>query len=1189
MRTHPLDPLQEEIILTPTFAFAEWLKLRLASAHGVCAAVTVNLPGKVIWSLYRSILGEFEIPAYSATDREVLVWRLMRILPAEMKKPSYGLIQSYINRFGDDVLFKLSTQLAELFDQYQVYRADWLKSWEEEQGLLMGPHGEKSTLLPEEIWQSECWRAIVNDLSVQEQVGIRPHLHAKVMAVLNQGDFDPSHLPKRITLLGVSSLPMQNLEFFAALANYTQIFIGVHSPCQFHWAEIMEGREFFKLQRRRFKYRENKELATVDLSEMHLHANPLLSAWGRQNRDFIRQLDAFDDVQKAKEKFEHLKLDVFTEREPLDLNASSGVRTSVLHLIQDQIRDLEPLLDLGEEQQARLLACTKEWHGDEDSAMSLNQSSLVFHMTHGLTRELEVLHDQLLNLFDRTREASEEGWGDVGHFQPYDVLVMLPDLEAASPVIDAVFGQYDRADHRYISYSIADQQLTSGHPLIDSLKWLINLGAARVHLSDLLTVLKTPCIANQFGLKDNEFDQLSHWLKTSGMRWGLNQEHREKLGFSSLQELNSVVFGIRRMLLGFTNGAQDVVEFKAQDLLISPLTSVSGMDAELVGCFVSFVEIIGEWWRLSQELKTPKEWINAISKLMDQLIKVDEFEDVKLMQALNQALTQFHEVTQFASFEEPLSLKVVGSVWLDGLKLSDKRQRVLSTGVTFGSMKTMQGVPFKVICLVGMNEGDFPRIGAHNPFDLMEKKGQSRVGDRSKSQDDRSLMLQGLLCAREKLYISWSAFNDRDNSVKSPSVLVTQLRQYVQDKWSERFLASLTSCHPMQPFSLEYFKKDSRLQTYSNEWYAIHKKGLLSGGLPGVKSNFKSDPFKSVQSIHPKEGSTSKDVLNKEDSCTFNAIVRCLKNPVKDYFRQILSIDFPQLEVEQFDEESFGLDALETYQIKDDLLDEFSDVTLSVDQLKSEIEGYFNDLQVSGVLPHGPTGRLLQKNLGEELLAQLTKASELRALYSVVIQDVEINCRFGNCALVDTVPTLLTQPQATNGTPRLYMEVVAGRLYGGRAMRTHQLLRSWILSVIFEHLEMEVQMVILFSDRYLQITPPSKELADLTLDALANAYGISRLGFLPMPLKTAMIYAKDKDIEKAKTAYEGNDHLMGEVRDMSLERIYPEFDALIHDPQVLSTWVETFEPFWSWFQLQPKPEHYESVGSEQMGEEESEL
>jgi exonuclease V gamma subunit len=109
------------------------------------------------------------------------------------------------------------------------------------------------------------------------------------------------------------------------------------------------------------------------------------------------------------------------------------------------------------------------------------------------------------------------------------------------------------------------------------------------------------------------------------------------------------------------------------------------------------------------------------------------------------------------------------------------------------------------------------------------------------------------------------------------------------------------------------------------------------------------------------------------------------------------------------------------------------------------------------------------------------------------------------------------------------------------------------------------------------------------LDALANAYGKSRLGFLPMPLKTAMIYAKDKDIEKAKTAYEGNDHLMGEVRDMSLERIYPEFDALIHDPQVLSTWVETFEPFWSWFQLQPKPEHYESVGSEQMGEEESEL
>ena len=303
MNAHPLSPLEEEVILTPTHAMAEWLKLRLTQNSGVCAAVSVNLPGKVIWSLYRTILNAPEVASYSATDKEVLVWRLMRILPSEITKASYRLIQEYVARFGKDVLFKLSTQLADLFDQYQVYRADWLKSWEAGQSVLLGPRGESVPMLTEEMWQSECWRAIVNDLDEKEKIGIRPHLHDKVMSILVSGEFDPSQLPKRITLLGVNSLPMQNLAFFAALSQYTQVFIGVNSPCQFHWADIMEGREFFKLQRRRFKNRGAVDLAQVNFSEMHLHANPILSAWGRQHRDFVRQLDEFDDVQKSSEDF----------------------------------------------------------------------------------------------------------------------------------------------------------------------------------------------------------------------------------------------------------------------------------------------------------------------------------------------------------------------------------------------------------------------------------------------------------------------------------------------------------------------------------------------------------------------------------------------------------------------------------------------------------------------------------------------------------------------------------------------------------------------------------------------------------------------------------------------------------------------------------------------------------------------
>jgi len=431
------------------------------------------------------------------------------------------------------------------------------------------------------------------------------------------------------------------------------------------------------------------------------------------------------------------------------------------------------------------------------------------------------------------------------------------------------------------------------------------------------------------------------------------------------------------------------------------------------------------------------------------------------------------------------------------------------------------------------------------------------------------------LCAREKLYISWSAYNDRDNSVKSPSVLVTQLRQYIQDKWSEEFLDSLTTRHPMQPFSLEYFKKDSPLQTYANEWYDIHHQGQInprsSNGLP-VKASPNST---SNQLLKTNEAIQSDVDTASTKPCTLNGLVRCFKNPVKDFFRQILSIDFPDLDVEQYDDESFGLNALEIFQLKDELLEQFSDVIASVDQLQSMIEGHLRGLAVSGLLPLGPMGLLLQESLLSELLPQLAKASELRSLYPVVLPEIEINFTVDAYSLVDEVSNLRVQSNAAEGAVKLHMEVIASRLLGSSGVRTHHLLRPWILSLIFAHLELNVQIAILFSDSHLQITPPSKELADQSLAILTKAYAQSRLSFMPMPLKTAMIYAKDKDIEKAKTAYEGHERSPGEVKDMSFERIYPDFDSLTKDPETLNSWIETFEPFWSWHQIQGKPEHYE--------------
>ena len=1155
IKTHPLGPLEEELILTPTLALAEWVKLTLARSAGVCAAVKVNLPGKVIWDLYRTILNEPSISTYSATDKDILVWRLMRILPSEINRASYILIKEYVSRFGDDVLYKLATQVAELFDQYQVYRADWLKSWEEGANVLIDPSGVRSPLRAEEIWQSECWRRIVKDLNEQEQMGIRPHLHAKAMEILAKGEFDVEKLPKRITLLGVNSLPMQNLALLAALSQYTQVFIGVNSPCRFHWADIMEGREYFKWERRRFKSRSEKDLTQVDFSEMHLHANPILSAWGRQSRDFVRQMDEFDDIQKTKESFQHLKLDVFTpEVAPLSASELGADQAPVLlRLIQDQIRDLEPIDPKALEQKDQLLEKTRECQHGANWVANLADASVVFQKTHGLTRELEVLHDQLLGLFD-----AQSGRQRV---EPYDVLVMLPDLEVASPVIQAVFGQYSVADERHIPFSIAEQNLLEHHPLVESFKWLMGVGNSRCQLGDLLTVLKTTCISQCFGLEENDFDQLEHWLFESGMRWGLSGEHREQLGFVDSKELNTILFGIRRMLLGYTNAGQDEVLSTANDPSIWPMASVSGMDAEIVGRFVSFVEVVAAWWSKSHIAQSPKMWGLDLSELMSNLIRATSLSDIKVMQAMSGALSEFLEHAQEANFEEPISLKVAASAWMDGLKVGDKRQRVLSNGVTFGSIKTMHSIPSKVICLVGMNEGDFPRVGVHNPFDLMEKKGQSRVGDRSKSQDDRALMLQALLSAREKLYVSWSALSERDNSFKSPSVLVSQLRQYIADKWSASLLDQLTSMHPMQPFGVAYFKEGTPLKTYAKEWFSLH-----------TKSNSKTDA--EIELTAKTAKAANQERHDDVASCDIQQIVQTFKNPVRQYFKHALSVNFYPLEQERYDEESFGLDALQVFQLKDQLLKYFELSHYEAHDIEPMVRRYLSRLQLSGHLPLGPMGELLQEHLLTELEPQLGQALQLQQTHPLRMPDMALKVEWGPCELIDSVSNLRAMTSLAGEQSKVYIELVANRLMVKKDMRPHQLLKPWIMSVLFAHLELDIELIFLFADVKLKVVQPEKELADRSWEVLSAAYEKTQMDFLAMPLKTALVYAKGKDTSKAKGVYEGSDHVMGEVSDMSLERIFPTFEALTRDAETVESWGKTFEPFWEWFDAQLKPVPY---------------
>ncbi|EMS77965.1 exodeoxyribonuclease V subunit gamma [Desulfotignum phosphitoxidans] len=311
IKTHPLQVLETEQFIVQSNGMAQWLKLALAADDGcgISAGIEMQLPGRYVWSAYRAVLGSDIIPEESPYDKERLMWRIFRLLPGLCTESIFDPLNRFLEHDKDQrKRSQLAVHLADLYDQYQVYRADWLGDWAQGVDRLARVAGQPVPLGEEQQWQAELWRRIKADVPEEYRTIGRSDLHHRFLE--KAGTFNgprPNELPPRVIVFGISSLPRQVLETLHAVSSLCQVLLFVHNPCRHFWADIIEDRELLRIEHARHKAKATMP-EPLDPELLHQHANPLLAAWGKQGRDYIGMLYGYDEPEKYETAFSQIDL-----------------------------------------------------------------------------------------------------------------------------------------------------------------------------------------------------------------------------------------------------------------------------------------------------------------------------------------------------------------------------------------------------------------------------------------------------------------------------------------------------------------------------------------------------------------------------------------------------------------------------------------------------------------------------------------------------------------------------------------------------------------------------------------------------------------------------------------------------------------------------------------------------------------
>ncbi|MGI8418468.1 MAG: exodeoxyribonuclease V subunit gamma [Nakamurella sp.] len=1080
------DPMATEIVAVPARGIERWLTQRLShrlgtedNSDGVCANIDFSSPSSLVQRTISAVSGVDPDADPWRVDR--LIWPMIATIDACSGEPWCAALADHLGAAPDAAAgertelrrarrLAVAHRLAGLFDAYSSYRPSVLQQW----AAGANTNGMDEPLAAQRVWQPELFRRL------REGIGV-PSPAERLPAVCRtlQSDLTIVDLPSRISVFGPTRLSATELVVFDGLAESRDVHIWIPQPSPTLWDRLAGVHRDQQPPRRR------KDPTASE------PVHPLLRSLGRDSREFQLRLGnchstTFDhlypDIGRAPGVLGQLQTDLATDNRPPDRAVGSAP--------------------------------------DRRPRMAAGDRSIQMHACHGRARQVEVLRDVLVGLL-----------ADDDTLQPRDLLVMCPDIEMYAPFILAAFGApgaepTDAIDGSHpgtrIRVRLADRALRRTNPVLDVLARLLELAESRMSASQVLDFAGLPPVRRRFGFDDDDLQRLREWVVDSGIRWGLNSAARAPYGLGELRQ-NTWRAGLDRILLGVAM-SEDEPDYLG---LALPLDDVDSSDIDLAGRLAELVDRLAIGLRSLTGVRPLADWAASLVTAIESLAAVADADSWQLDQArrtIGEATTTAGE----QALTVPLRLADVERLMADALRGRPTRANFRTGELTICSMVPMRSVPHRVVCLLGLDDGEFPRTGRVDGDDVLAV--DPVVGERDRTSEDRQLLLDAIDAATEHLIFLYSGADERTGALRPPAAALGEILDVLDasvlsaDGGPAR--DQLLIRHPLQPFDSRNFVNGALMpgRPYSlDRPFSFDLAGLA--GAAAERSTAPPPPFLSGPLPAP-------ELL---DTIDLDALIRFFEQPAKTFLRDRLGIYGGLWEDEVPDELAVSLDSLQKWSIGERLLQSRLVGASSEAVQQAEFR--------RGTLPPGSSGPLLL----QELAGNVDPLVQAAAGYLAgVARQVDVTAG-------------LPDGRALAGTIGPLRAGVLTRVTYSSLAPKHRI-RAWIsiLALAAADPSFAVRAVTIGRGGKYQpvaisrLDPPSPDRATALLATLVGIRDFGLRSPLPLPPKTAYAYALARvrgrrdavdAFAKAETEWKGRS-FPGEGAQPEHTRIWGENDLM---------------------------------------------